>query len=215
MPTSSLIRWSAPLYFLGALGFAAFMIVSNGDFTGAELGLSTRHHLAHVSHFYASICFLFGVTGLYAYLREKSGAFGLVAYIVAITGDALWVGTGVITAWVWRTISASAPQLVSETGAFFNPPLPIIFVATVGLTLGLVLLCLAGWRTKLLPRGAVTISLIGLFLVNMAPPAVARMLPAMAWAAVPYSVIDVGAVLFLIGSSWIAAAVWKGAATAP
>ena len=205
MPTSTLIRWSAPLFFLGALFFAVFIFVANGEFTGAELGLSTRHHVAHVAHFLSSVCFLFGITGFYAFLREDSGVFGLVAYVVAIVGDALWVGTGVITAWVWRTISASAPQLVSEDGAFFEPPLPIIFIATVAFTLGHVLLSVIALRTKRLPRGAAILTMVGLLLVN---------LPPRPWGPVPYPVLDAGAAIFLIGATWFAAAIRKGTATA-
>ena len=202
MPTRTLIRWSAPLLALGALGFAAFIIVANGEFTGAELGLSRRHHFAHVAHFFSSVLFLFGITGFYGYLREASGGLGLLAWVVAMAGDALWVGTGVITAWVWRTISASAPQLVSAEGAFFDPPLPIIFIATVGFSLGQLLLNVVAWRTHQLPRHAVMLSVLGLVLTNLTPPP---------WGLVPYWVLQVGALLFLAGAVEHARAIWRGA----
>jgi hypothetical protein len=206
MPTSSLIRWSAPCFLLGALGFALFIFVSNGEFTGAALGLSAHHHFAHTAHFWSAYFFLFGITGFYAYVRERSGAFGLFAYLVAMTGTALFTGTGVITAFVWQRISANAPNLVDMSqGSFFNPPLPVIFIATVGFSVGQILLGVTALRTKMLPRGGALLVIAGAVLVLAPPPP---------WGPVPYWVIDAGAAAFLAGAAWLAAGIWKGAATA-
>src|SRR5688572_19395097 len=148
MATTTLIRWSAPLFALGALAFLAFIVIAGGEFTGAALGLSTRHHVAHVSHFFSALFFLFGITGFYAAHRTESGRFGLFAFMFAMVGTALFCGTGVITGFVWRTISANAPQLVAADGAFFQPPLPVIFVATVTFSLGHALLGIVALRAR-------------------------------------------------------------------
>lgn len=203
MPTTTLIRWSAPLFALGGILFAVFIIVSNGEFTGAELGMSARHHFAHMSHLVSALCFLFGITGLYAAHRARAGVFGVVAFGVAIVGDALWVGTGVITGLVWRTISANAPQLVAEHGAFFDPPLPIIFTATMLFAIGHMLLAIVAWRARILPRAAAALVIAGMGTTLLPPPP---------WGPVPYPVLDVGAVMFAIAATWIAAALWRAAA---
>ena len=199
MPTTQLVRWSAPCFALGGLFFAILVFVSNGEFTGAELGLSMRHHVAHTAHFISAICFLFGVVGFYADQRVASGAFGLIAFVVALTGTALFCATGVITAFVWRTISANAPQLVEAHGAFFDPPLPIIFIATVTFSLGIALLGATALRTKTLPRVAAYLLIVGAALVLAPPPP---------WGPVPYPVIDAGAALFAVGAAWMALALW-------
>lgn len=200
MPTRTLIQWSAPLFALGAVAFALFIYISNGEFTGAELGLSTRHHVAHVSHFYSALFFLFGIIGFYAAHRERSGRLGVVAFVVAIAGAALFCATGVITGFVWRTISAHAPQLVSADGAFFNPPLAVIFIASTTFAAGHVLLGIVAWRARMLPRIAVLLYVTGAVLTVAPPPP---------WGPTPYVVIDAGATLFMIGACWLALALWE------
>ncbi len=200
MSTTQLIRWSAPFLALGGLCFAVFVFVSNGEFTGAEFGLSMRHRVAHTAHFISALCFLFGVVGFYADQRAASGVFGLVAFVVALTGTALFCATGVITAFVWRTISANAPQLVGEHGAFFEPPLPIIFIATVTFSVGMALLGATALRTKTLPRIAAYLLIAGAALVLAPPPP---------WGPVPYPVIDAGATLFAVGAICIATVLWR------
>lgn len=199
MSTALLVRLSAPFLAFGALSFAVFIFVANGEFTGAELGLSMRHHIAHTAHFISAICFLFGVVGFYADQHAASGVLGLVAFVVALTGTALFCATGVITAFVWRTISANAPQLVEAHGAFFEPPLPIIFVASVTFSVGIAMLGVTALRTKTLPRNAAYLLIAGAVLVLAPPPP---------WGPVPYAVIDAGAALLAGGAVWIAIALW-------
>ena len=200
MPTSTLIRWSAPCFALGGLLFAAFILISNGEFTGAELGLSMRHHVAHLCHLASSVLFLFGIMGLYAAHRERAGMFGFLAFVVAIIGDALWVGTGVITGLVWRTISEHAPQLVDAHGAFFEPPLAIIFTATTLFALGHLLLAIMTWRARLLARGPLVAIVVGMSMTLLPPPP---------WGPVPYVVLDAGASLFAIGCCLLAASLLR------
>lgn len=206
MPTSTLVRWSAPFFAIGGIGFAMFIIISNGEFTGAALGLSMHHHVAHVSHFISAMAFVFGIMGLYAAHRPTSGAFGLLAFVVAMVGDALFVATGVITAFVWRTISANAPQLVEPNGAFFNPPLPIIFIATMTFSIGMVLLAVMAIRARMLPRGGAIMIIVGALMVLLPPPP---------WGPVPYVVLDAGAVVFALGTIWLSAALGRVPAVSP
>ena len=200
MQTTTLVRWSAPLFAIGAIFFAMFIIISNGEFTGAELGLSMRHHAAHVSHFWSALSFMFGIIGFYVAHRETSGVFGFVAFLFMMSANALFIGTGVITAFVWRTISANAPQLVAANGAFFDPPLAVIFLATVGFSVGMILLGVVAIRARLLPRGGAIMLIVGALML---------LLPPQPFGAVPYFVLDIGAVIFALGAIWLSMGLWR------
>jgi len=200
--TPQLIRWSAPCLALAGIMFATFLALSNGQFTGAEFGLSMRHHLAHTAHFVSAMAMLFAVLGVYAHQRAHGGLLAFVMFVVGVVGSALFVSTGVITAFVWRTISAHAPQLVEAHGAFFEPPLPIIFIATVLYSLTAALLGVTALRTRTLPRGPAWLLIAGAGLVLLPPPP---------WGPVPYPVIDVGGVCFMLGCVGLARGLWRSA----
>lgn len=190
VPTATLVKWSAPCLALAGVMFATFLALSNGQFTGAAFGLSMRHHLAHTAHFVSAMAMLFAVLGLYAHQRALGGTLAVVMLVVGVIGSALFVATGVITAFVWRTISAHAPQLVEANGAFFEPPLPIIFIATVLFSLTATLIGATALRTRTLPRGPAWLLIAGSALVLLPPPP---------WGPVPYPIIDAGGVCFMLG----------------
>ncbi len=102
MSTSSLIRWSGLALVLGGLLVAAHLL-SHPDtqVAGAHLAMSSGWSISHSLHFYGAIFVLLGVVGLYARQADRAGGLGVIGFVLALIGAGLYVGTGMITAYIW------------------------------------------------------------------------------------------------------------------
>src|SRR5690606_19153632 len=139
MSERRLVRWSGVSVALGGLLIAAYMLVHPwAERTGA-VATTTQWVVSHGLHFVGALLLLFGLTGLYLRQRERAGWAGLVGFLLAFLGTALFVGTGLSSAFLWPAIAFEAPTFVATDGGMFTHPLALgpIVAARAFLALGL------------------------------------------------------------------------------
>jgi hypothetical protein len=159
---------------------------------GAEVGRSHGWRVAHTLHFVGAAFSLLGLPGLYECQRERLGRFGFAGFVGAFLGMAMFLGTGMITAFVWPMLAVEAPQSVELGGAMFDAPALIALGATaVVLIAGYIAFGIAMLAAGVFPRWAIVALMTGAVL-GMIPP---RPLGAMPWAG-----LVLGGVLYGIGA---------------
>lgn len=170
MYSSNLIRWSGLAAILGGAllivsDFLGFTVLS-GDLietaaTGAYLADGSMRVLA-------GVLLLLGLVGLYARQSEASDGLGLVAFLIVFAGTALILGT-------WWTNAFVAPSLATEAPAFLEAgPTGVLGVGfTLSFALGAVgwlLFGLVSLRTRIYPRAAVIVLIVGAVLTFVPLP---------------------------------------------
>ena len=117
------------------------------------------------------------------------------------TGTALFVGTGMITAFIWPMLAREAPAAVGVDGAVFLPPAVAVFALTaLTLVAGYLGFGLASWRIGVLPRWALACWAIGGSL-GMVPP---EPLGPMPWPGLVLS-----GLVFGLGAAGLGAFLWR------
>jgi hypothetical protein len=199
---SELVRWSGLAAVVGGVAIALFVLSHPWDrFVGAEVARTDRWRFAHTLHFAGASFALLGFVGIYVRQRERVGRLGLIGFVVGFAGLAMFVGTGMLTAFVWPTLADHAPSVVEEDGAMFDAPAVVAFALTaITVTTGYLLFGLASLRAGVLPRDGTLLLTVGAVL-GMAPP---QPLGAMPWAG-----LVLGGVLFGLGSVRLGLALWR------
>jgi len=146
-------------------------------------------------HTLAALLALFGLIGLYTRQGDKNGWLGLTGFVLALFGAGFALADAVIALVVYPIAAASAPDLVTATGALNMSPAYIVFavVAMVGTILFGIALLLQGK----LPRLATSLLILGAILVNL-PPGV-----------VPMFVLIAGGVIWGLGAAWLGITLWS------
>lgn len=201
MTRTELRRWAGLSGIVGGFSIAFFIVQHPwGRFVGAEVGGSPEWQLAHTFHFVGAIFMLLGLVGLYADQMEASGRLGFAGFVLAFIGTACFVGTGMITGFVWPMVAREAPAALEPGGAMFHfPAVTPPVLAALFVTVGYSVFGAASWRARVLPRGGVALLTAGAVLGMMAPQPLG---PA------PWLVLYVGGILFGAGSAvlgwWLA-----------
>lgn len=171
MSTLHLLRLSGLANIVGGIAIALFVIEHPwGHFVGAATVASPTWMLAHALHLVGASFALLGLVGLYACQAAGLGRAGLGAFLLAFVGTAFFVGTGLITAFVWPMLATVAPAAVDVGGAGFQPPaVAVFFLTAVLLVPGYLSFGTVSWRGGLLPRWALALWAIG-GAVGMVPP---------------------------------------------
>src|SRR5205823_9823050 len=119
--TSLVIRWTGAALFLGGVCLASFVLVLYpvGGFFGAAHALHPAWVPAHSLHLVGALLTLFGLLGLYACHASRLGRVGAIGFVLALAGTAQFVGTGMLTTFVWPVLAASAPETLEPRGALF------------------------------------------------------------------------------------------------
>ena len=139
-----------------------------------------------------------GLMGLYIQVAEESGVLGLIGFILAVIGTALYAGAILFIEVATLPFIAALP-IAEELFTATPPAFMAVFAATfITFALGFVLLGIATLRGPVLPRWSGLLLLIGAPLFAFpVPPA-------------PVIVNTVGAVLFGLGYVWLGYALWAG-----
>jgi len=199
-----LVRWSGACVALGGLSIAAYMLIHPwAERTGA-VATTTQWVVSHGFHFVGALLLLLGLTGLYLRQRERTGWAGLVGFLLAFVGTALFVGTGLSSAFLWPAIAFEAPTFVASGGGMFTHPLALgpILAARVFLVLGFVWLGVVSFRAGVLPRWGSILVIVGVVATN---------LPTEPVGPVPWVVSVLGGIVLslgLVGWGWF---LWSGA----
>jgi hypothetical protein len=204
MTPAHLVRWSGLANVVGGVSLAAFVIEHPWNrFVGAAVARSAEWRIAHSLHFVGAALVLFGLMGLYAREREHIGVLGLVGFVTAFLGTAMFVGTGMITAFVWPMVAVRAPGALDPQGAMFAPPALTAFSLTAfAVTIGYVLFGIALLRAGRVPRPATALLVVG---------AVMGMVPPQPLGPMPWPGLVLGGVLYGGGAVWLGVTLWREA----
>src|ERR1700674_5150738 len=93
------MRLSAVACVLGGIFLAAFVLVHPWDqLMGAAIARTAQWRLAHTFHFAGAAFALLGLPALYAQQEGALGWLGSTGFILSFLGNAMFLGTGMITA---------------------------------------------------------------------------------------------------------------------
>jgi hypothetical protein len=184
-----------------SLGLFVLVLYPVGGFFGAEHARHPAWIPAHTLHFIGALLTLVGLIGLYAYTANNLGRLGTIGLVLAVCGTAQFVGTGMLTAFVWPVLASAAPDTIAPGGALFTSPANTLFYTTV-LTLipGYVVLAVALARARILTRAAAVLLAIGVVLAITPPEPVGP---------VPWLGLVIGGVLFAAGEVWLGYRLWS------
>lgn len=184
MPAAILFRLAG---LAGVLGGALIVLAA-----ARRGGVVPENALTHALAPPGSALSLFALTGIYLWQRGSAGVLGLVGYVVNLLGLVGLFGIEFVTHAVYPY--QDRVEIAGPTRAYF---LAVAFTFLVGV----VLFGLASWRAKVLPRGAVTLYLLGF-------------VPAALRTAVPEAVYLGGLVVGVAGVAWLSVLMLRGRATA-
>lgn len=154
---------------LGGICIAVYMLLHPfGGVAGADVARTDAWLIAHTFHLVGAILTLFGLLGVYVYQVRESGRLGVIGFVLASIGTAMFVGTGLITAYLWTAIARHAPSFVAADGPMFTDPLAIGVLSGTYLFLvvGYVTFGIATLRSGLFPRWASLLVIVGIVLFN-------------------------------------------------
>ncbi len=196
------IRLCGAANIVGGVAIAIFVLSHPwGHFVGAVVALTSGWRFAHTFHFIGATASLVGLMGLYAVQARRAGRFGLAAFILAFLGTGMFVGSGMLTAFVWPMVAEQAPAAVDHGGAMFDLPALLSLALTAAtLAVGYLLFAAASWRAGVLRRGAVVVWAVGGAL-GMVPP---QPLGPMAWPGLVAS-----GVVYAVGAVWLGRTLWR------
>jgi hypothetical protein len=204
MSRSALLRYAGIANIIGGISIAIFVIEHPwGRFFGAEVGLTRAWAIAHGFHLLGATFSLLGIVGLYLLQADKMGRFGFWSFVLSFVGTAWFVGTGLITAFIWPMLAAVAPEVVAAGGAIVAPPALIAFGSTaLMLSLGYLLFCAASWRLGILPPWALALWAVGAVLGVIPPTPVGPL---------PWFTLVFGGIIYGIGAVGLGRALWQAA----
>ena len=193
MPTR-LTRLAGAALLLGGWVNVLFLVAAAGHVVGAAFMRTGQFALAHQAHFYAAILLLVGLVGLHSRQASRAGTLGATAFLIALIGTGMYVGTGMATGFLLPVVAVHAPHMLEATGAFFDPPIAIVPATVLFFGVGWVLTGVATSRAALVPRWT------GLLL---AAGALLQGLPPAPFGPFPWMVLTTGGVLMAIATTVI------------
>jgi hypothetical protein len=202
MSQTVLMRLYGAACFLGGLCLATFVLIHPWDqLLGAEVARTVRWRAAHGFHFIGAALTLLGLPGLYAQQRGALTRIGTIGFIVSLLGNAMFVGTGMITAFIWPMLALYAPGCIGVGGPIFGSPLslPAFSLTAIFVVVGYGIFGLDSLRAGILPRPATLLLMIG---------AILGMLPPHPVGALPWGGLVLGGVLYGVGLMWLGVFLW-------
>jgi hypothetical protein len=160
------LRWGGVLLLVGGLALAAFVLVHPYDqLAGEEAMHHSRWIPAHTLHFAGALLASLGLFALY--VRDlATSRLGVVAFVLAFAGTAMFAGTGLITAYLWPMMATHAPHIVEGEGAVFTDRLSTTVTAAPYALMvpGYILIAVLGWRSGTMPRVTSVLLIVGVLL---------------------------------------------------
>jgi hypothetical protein len=202
MSLKTMVRWSGLACIVGGFCLAGFVLVHPWDqLLGAEIARTARWQIAHTLHFVGALFALLGLLGIFARQREQLGPLGIVGFIFSFIGNAMFLGTGMITAFIWPMLALDAPAIVEPGGPIFGWPHSLLAFALTAVTLsiGYVLFGIAMLRVGIFPRWSILMLVTG---------AILGMLPPHPMGALPWWGLVFGGVLYGAALVWLGSILW-------
>jgi drug/metabolite transporter (DMT)-like permease len=201
--STELTRWSGLALMLGGVAMALFVLLlfPVGGFFGAQRAHHPLWVPAHTMHFISALLMLFGLVGFYARQAERAGWLGRVGFGLAFAGTAMFVGTGLLTAFIWPVLADHAPSILEADGALFAPPASaVFFLMLLTIIPGYGLLAVATRRAGMLPAGGALLMAVGAVLAIIPPEPVGP---------IPWVGLVLGGILFGSGATWLGYSLWS------
>lgn len=198
MSSANLVRWSGVALLIAGALVAVAMPFHPNDAADPYAVTTNVWVIVHSLYVPAFILSLFGLIGLYVRQAEHAGVLGLVGFILAFIGSALFLVVVVLEASVIPVIAAdpAGQALLDPAGPLFGGELgPILLMGQATFALGFVLTGIATVRAGVLPRWPGVLLLIGAPLAAFWPP-------------LPQLVGVTGGVLLGLGYAWLGYAMW-------
>jgi hypothetical protein len=189
----------------GGICLAAFVLIHPWDeLLGAAIARTLRWRLAHGFHFLGAAFVLLGLLGINARQRDRLGPVGDIGFILSFIGNSLFLGTGMITAFIWPMLAVYAPACVESGGPIFSAPISATaFLLTAAImSVGYLLFGIAMLRAGIFPRLAIVILTAG---------AILGMLPPHPVTAFPWAGLVLGGVMYGAAMIWLGAILWTEA----
>lgn len=202
MSSNTLVRWSGLACIIGGCCLAGFVLVHPWDqLLGAEIARSARWQIAHMLHFVGALFALLGLLGIFARQREQLGSLGVIGFVLSFAGNAMFLGTGMITAFIWPMLAQHAPATVEVGGPIFGWPHSVLAFALTAVTLsiGYALFGIAMVRVGVFPRWSIFMLVTG---------AILGMLPPHPMGALPWWGLVFGGVLYGAALLWLGSILW-------
>jgi hypothetical protein len=173
---------------------------------GAEIARTGRWQLAHLLHFVGALFALLGLLGIFERQRDRFGSFGLIGFVLSLVGNAMFLGTGMITAFIWPMLADHAPAVVEPGGPIFEMPHSALAFAltAVILSAGYLLFGIAMLQARVFPRLSVLMLVTG-GILGMLPPHPVGVLP---WGG-----LVIGGVLYGGALVWMGSILWTQSPT--
>lgn len=166
----------------------------------AESVATTQWAAAHVLWWLGGLAAMLGFSGLYLRQRDSLGLLGFVGCSFAIVGSALIACAMFFEAFIAPTIAAQAPELFNSypAGGGWEGFLAGVLAAGGLLGVGLLLFGIGMYRTGIMPRWAIVLTVLGgvPFAVNFL---------------LPHAVAIMAAIAFGVGLAGLGIALWKRA----
>ena len=162
--SSNSIRWGGPAVMLAGALFVAADLLSLSIFPKFPSSVSLTsepYAIQSILKLVAAVLLLLGLFGLHARQAEAAGPLGTAGFLAAFSGTALVVGSFWATAFFAPAMAASDPAAFD---ALQGPPgrLADAFVVTIAtFVLGWMLFGVAAWRTRVYPRAAALLLILG------------------------------------------------------
>ena len=157
MSSSSLIRWAGLAAVLsGVSSVIGDLLGLTVDLESAESAATTPYVLIFVLYLLGTVLLLLGLVGLYAGQSEAAGVLGLVGFLVAFLGTALFSGAVWFELFITPSLAAEAPELAeAELG------LAGFVVSFLLVVLGWFLFGAATLRARVYPRPTAALLMVG------------------------------------------------------
>jgi len=223
MGATNITRWigigllGLPLY--GALTFFSSLNPQpdpNTHYEAFSRFVTTDHYI--LTHLFASdiglILAIFGTFAVGAYLaRSRAGRMALVAMVITVFSSALFLTVGGVSTFAAPKEGQAYLAGIEEYAELPTILADTVMMATFGVTIllmlvGNVLLGVAVWRSRILPRWAGALWVAGSSLPLLGMVYALTLGPQRTPPTVP-----VGAVLLVIGGAWMAWSVLRGPST--
>jgi len=202
MTSKKLIRWSGLVAIINGVFLLGFGILPDIFLPMKEPLLNwvndSQWFIFNLCAFMLTVLTPLSILGLYAKQVEKVGKVGLIGFLLVYLGGMLYVGVQFDEAFTWPVLAKYAPQLIDIKGPMFTDPafsLAYMLMAVLFIP-GLIMLCIATVRAKVLPKwGAILLAVGGPF--------------AYGGVMVPQILRASGAVLGAIGFIWLGSTLFK------
>jgi hypothetical protein len=195
MSSSNLIRWSGLSSVIGGILLILYDILEIVLFAGehgSKVMITGTWFIVQIVILIGIVFLTLGLVGLYTRQAEQAGSLGIISFLLAFAGTMMMFGEIWSESFLGPIVAEEAPALLDA-----EPSGMLVFgvlLAFVLFPLGYLLFGFASLQTKILPRGAAALLMVGSVVAFV-----------LLFLEVPFALILMGAALV-----WMGYSLWSG-----